>query len=303
LTDKTEIHVDSPDKFPPTDRITESFEPMVKASIVTPPEYLGDIIKLLHERRAHQQGLEYLTDTRILLKYRIPLGEVILDFFDSLKCCSSGYASFDYEEDGYASAELVKVSILLNAEPVEELSAVVPRVCAEQYGRGLAQRLKAVIPRQLYQVAIQAAIGSKIIARETYVRRRSIRKPQAANLRVCVRVWQNYGVSKGRTGQVLRWRRDAQEEVAREAEGGQEANALGRTHRGAAGGLLHGAEAQLESTQEPRSCCILAHLDIFVPVSTHDNQYCSITHRHKERQREIESFMMGLGVRKLLGDV
>ena len=181
MTDKTEIHVDSPDKFPPTDRITESFEPMVKASIVTPPEYLGDIIKLLHERRAHQQGLEYLTDTRILLKYRIPLGEVILDFFDSLKCCSSGYASFDYEEDGYASAELVKVSILLNAEPVEELSAVVPRVCAEQYGRGLAQRLKAVIPRQLYQVAIQAAIGSKIIARETYVRRRSIRNPQSAN--------------------------------------------------------------------------------------------------------------------------
>jgi translation elongation factor EF-4 len=103
------MFVESPEKFPPTDKISESYEPMVKATIITPPEYLGEMIQLLHERRGQQLALEYLSDTRIHLKYRIPLGEVISDFFDSLKKCSSGYASFDYEEDGYARIELAKV--------------------------------------------------------------------------------------------------------------------------------------------------------------------------------------------------
>ena len=141
-------------------------EPWIKATILVPDEYLGGLLQLCQERRGIQQDLTYVGN-RAMLVYRLPLNEVVFDFYDRLKSISRGYASFDYELDGYAEDDLVKMAILVNAEPVDALAMIVHRSQAERRGRGMCERLKDLIPRQMFKIAIQAAIGGKIIARET----------------------------------------------------------------------------------------------------------------------------------------
>jgi GTP-binding protein LepA len=141
-------------------------EPWIKATILVPDEYLGGLLQLCEERRGIQQGLTYV-GTRAMLTYKLPLNEVVFDFYDRLKSISRGYASFDYELGDYAEDDLVKMSILVNGEPVDALSMIVHRSQAERRGRGMCERLKDLIPRQMFKIAVQAAIGSKVIARET----------------------------------------------------------------------------------------------------------------------------------------
>ena len=143
------------------------FEPIIDATILMPKEYLGAIMKLCQEKRGIQKALEYLNEKRIILKYRLPLNEVATDFYDQLKSLTSGYASLDYEEAGFQEGDLVKMDILLNGKPVDALSVIVHRENAYNVGRELAERLRKVIPRQLFEIVIQAAIGAKIIARES----------------------------------------------------------------------------------------------------------------------------------------
>ena len=161
------IDIESPSDFPDPSKIEAIFEPVIDATILMPKEYLGAIIKLCQEKRGVQQRLEYLNEERIILKYRLPLNEVATDFYDQLKSLTSGYASLDYEEAGYQESDLVKMDILLNGKPVDALSVIVHRENAYDVGRDLAERLRKVIPRQLFEIVIQAAIGAKIIARES----------------------------------------------------------------------------------------------------------------------------------------
>src|SRR5215468_8823683 len=162
--DVKELHnpVDMPDPV----RIDHIEEPWIKATIIVPDEYLGSIIKLCEDRRGIQSELTY-AGTRVMLVYRLPLNEVVYDFYDRLKSVSRGYASFDYHVESYETGNLVKMSILVNGEPVDALSMIVHAAHAEQRGRGMCERLKDLIPRQLFKIAIQAAIGGRIIARET----------------------------------------------------------------------------------------------------------------------------------------
>jgi len=141
-------------------------EPWIKATILVPDAYLGPILALCEERRGEQADLTY-AGNRAMLVYHLPLNEVVFDFYDRLKSVSRGYASFDYQIDGYREGDLVLMNILVNGEPVDALSVIVHRQYAERRGRALCERLKDLIPRQLFQVAIQAAIGGRIIARET----------------------------------------------------------------------------------------------------------------------------------------
>jgi GTP-binding protein LepA len=147
-------------------RIEKIEEPWIKATIFVPDAYLGPILKLCEERRGVQMDLSF-AGTRAMLVYRLPLNEVVFDFYDRLKSVSRGYASFDYHLDGYEEGDLVKLSILVNGEPVDALACVVHRSHAESRGRVLCTRLKDLIPRQLFKIAIQAAIGGRVIARET----------------------------------------------------------------------------------------------------------------------------------------
>jgi elongation factor 4 len=167
LTSGEEISVENPSKFPETVKIGEILEPMIKATIIAPKEFLGNILKLCQERRGEQTDLTYLDENRVVLSYKLPLNETVLDFYDKLKSCSAGYASFDYEEAEYESSKLVRMNILLNGKPVDALSVIVHKDKAYYLGKEIAQKLRKVIHRQLFEVAIQAAIGSKIIARET----------------------------------------------------------------------------------------------------------------------------------------
>lgn len=160
------IDIESPSDFPDPGQIETIYEPVINATIITPSQYLGSLIKLCEEKRGVQQDMSYLDEGRVILKYRLPLNEVATDFYDRLKSLSSGYASFDYEEDGYEPANLVKMDVLLNGKAVDALSTIVHRDKSYYVGRELAGRLKDAIPRQLFEVVIQAAIGSKIIARE-----------------------------------------------------------------------------------------------------------------------------------------
>ena len=160
------IDIESPSDFPDPGQIEDIFEPIINATIITPTQYLGNILKLCEEKRGEQQSMDYLDEKRIILKYRLPLNEVATDFYDQLKALSSGYASFDYEEANYESAPLVKMDILLNNKPVDALSTIVHKDKAYTIGRELTERLKKAIPRQLFEVIIQASIGAKIIARE-----------------------------------------------------------------------------------------------------------------------------------------
>ncbi len=167
LTNGEFLQVDNPSQFPPVQNLESIEEPVVLAHVVTPTDYLGNIMKLCQDRRGSFVNLEHLEEKRVRVAYRLPLGEIVLDFYDRLKSVSRGYASLDYEFDGYQEADVVKLEILLNGEPVDALSAIVHRDKAYAYGSSLCGRLKELIPRQMFQVAIQAAIGGKVIARET----------------------------------------------------------------------------------------------------------------------------------------
>jgi GTP-binding protein LepA len=141
-------------------------EPWIKATIMLPDEYLGSVLQLCTDRRGEQIDLTY-AGSRAMMIYRLPLNEVVFDFYDRLKSISRGYASFDYQWDDYREGDLVKMSIMVNAEPVDALSTIVHRSAAEKRGRALCERLKDLIPKQLFKIAIQAAIGGRVIARET----------------------------------------------------------------------------------------------------------------------------------------
>jgi GTP-binding protein LepA len=161
------VEIDNPALLPnPTD-IEEIHEPWVKLSVVTPSQYIGPLMELSTNRRGTFQNMEYLDPTRVVLHFEMPLAELIVDYFDQLKSRSQGYASMDYEELGYQSASLAKVDILVNGEPVDALSLIVHRDKAQSIGRVLAGRLKELIPRQMFEIPIQAAIGSNVIARES----------------------------------------------------------------------------------------------------------------------------------------
>jgi len=165
-TDGAEIELHNPADMPDPTEIREVEEPWIRATILVPDDHLGAVLSLCTEKRGQQVELTYV-GARAMLVYRLPLNEVVYDFYDRLKSYSRGYASFDYQLDGYQPSELVKLSILINGEPVDSLSLIVHRTMAEGRGRALCTRLKELIPRQMYQVAIQAAIGGRIIARET----------------------------------------------------------------------------------------------------------------------------------------
>ncbi len=160
------VDIESPSDFPEPNRIETVYEPIISATIITPNEYVGNLIKLCEEKRGAQTDLSYIDEHRVILKYKLPLTEVATDFYDQLKSLSSGYASFDYEESGYEPSEMVKMDILLNGKAVDALSTIVHKDKAYYIGRELAEKLKNVIPRQLYEVIIQAALSAKIIARE-----------------------------------------------------------------------------------------------------------------------------------------
>ncbi|XP_073093780.1 translation factor GUF1, mitochondrial isoform X2 [Manis javanica] len=162
-----EITVINPAQFPDKSKVTEYLEPVVLGTIITPDEYTGKIMMLCQARRAIQKDMMFIDQNRVMLKYLFPLNEIVVDFYDSLKSLSSGYASFDYEDAGYQTAELVKMDILLNGNTVEELVTVVHKDKAHSVGKAICERLRDSLPRQLFEIAIQAAIGSKIIARET----------------------------------------------------------------------------------------------------------------------------------------
>jgi len=164
--DAREIYLHNPADYPDPSRIEQIDEPWIKAMIYTPDEYLGSILKLCQDRRGIQTGLTYVGG-RAQVQYELPLNEVVFDFYDRLKSISRGYASFDYEQIGLREGDLVKMSILVNNEPVDALSMIVHRSVAEERGRHMCERLKELIPRHLFKVPIQAAIGGKVIARET----------------------------------------------------------------------------------------------------------------------------------------
>ena len=161
------IELTNPTNLPEPTEIDYMEEPIVKASIIAPTEYVGAIMDLCQERRGVYIDMEYLETTRVSINYEIPLNEIVYDFFDTLKSRTRGYASFDYEFKGYTTTELVKLDILLNGDIVDALSMIVPSERAYQKGRGIAEKLKEIIPRQMFEIPIQAAVGSKIIARET----------------------------------------------------------------------------------------------------------------------------------------
>ncbi|MBP3667821.1 MAG: elongation factor 4 [Clostridia bacterium] len=167
LTDGQEIIVDNPSNYPTNDLIKEAREPIVKANIITPTEYVGGLMDLCQDRRGTFIDMKYLDQTRVELHYHLPLNEIIYDFFDALKSRSRGYASLDYELLGYEPSKLVKLDFLLNGEQVDALSFIVHEEKAYGRARKVAEKLKENIPRQLFEIPIQAAIGSKIIARET----------------------------------------------------------------------------------------------------------------------------------------
>ena len=193
-------------------------EPWIKATIMVPDEYLGSILTLCSERRGQQTDLTYVGG-RAMAVYRLPLNEVVFDFYDRLKSVSRGYASFDYSMDGYEESDLVRISILVNQEPVDALSFVAHRSAAEARGRSICAKLKDLIPRQLFKIAVQAAIGSRVIARETIG-----------------------AMSQGRDRQVLWRRHQPQAQAAGQAEGGQEADAPVRQGGDPADGVPGGVE-------------------------------------------------------------
>ncbi|MDE0116948.1 MAG: translation elongation factor 4 [bacterium] len=179
LDNGEEMEVDNPSEMPPAAEVRGIQEPMLAATIIAPADYTGALMDLCQSRRGEMKKLEYLSPERVELAYRLPLAEVVVDFFDQLKSRTQGYASLDYEPDGYAASDLTKVDILLQHEPVDAFSSIVHRDVAYSYGRRMTTKLKELIPRQQFDVPIQAAIGGKIIARETV---KAFRKDVTAKL-------------------------------------------------------------------------------------------------------------------------
>jgi GTP-binding protein LepA len=165
-TDETVIHIDNPSKLPSPNEIVEVREPIIEANILVPQDYLGNVISLCIEKRGVQTRMQYIGG-QVNLGFELPLSEVVLDFFDRLKSVSRGFASFDYEFKRFQAAPLIKLDILINAERVDALSLIVHRDISQSRGRDLVEKMKDLIPRQMFEVAIQAAIGSKIIARSS----------------------------------------------------------------------------------------------------------------------------------------
>ncbi|MPM67853.1 Elongation factor 4 [bioreactor metagenome] len=159
--------VTNPSEYPTNGKIASVFEPIVDATILAPAEYIGTILELCQTKRGVQQGMDYLSSDRVEIRYTLPLAEIVFDFFDQLKSRTKGYASLDYHESGEQEADLVKVDILLQGEPVDAFSAIVHRDNAYSYGTMMASKLKELIPRQQFEVPIQAAVGARVIARET----------------------------------------------------------------------------------------------------------------------------------------
>ncbi|XP_017559546.1 translation factor Guf1, mitochondrial isoform X2 [Pygocentrus nattereri] len=161
------VTIVNPAQFPDKSQVVEYLEPMVIGTIITPDDFTGKIMSLCLSRRAIQKNMVYIDDHRVMMKYLFPLNEIVVDFYDQLKSMSSGYASFDYEDAGYEPAELIKIDFLLNGKPVEELTTIVHKDRAYSMGKAMCERLRDSIPRQMFEIAVQAAIGSKVIARET----------------------------------------------------------------------------------------------------------------------------------------
>jgi GTP-binding protein LepA len=167
LTDGSVVEVDNPSRWPDPSDIETVAEPVITATILTNEEYVGGILKLVEEKRGRQKNFEYVTPTRVMLTYELPLNEIVLDFYDRLKSVSRGYASLDYHLSDTWDSPMVKLDILVSGEPVDALSIIVHRDFAYERGRALVSKMRELIPRQMFEVAIQAAIGSKVIARET----------------------------------------------------------------------------------------------------------------------------------------
>ena len=166
-TDGQILRIQNPSQLPPVNKIEHIKEPYVKSTIITPSEFLGNIITLLNNRRAAQTKMDYITPERVLLEYDIPMNEIVMDFYDKLKSSTKGYASFDYEPSDYRVGDLVKLDIKVAGETVDALSIIVPESKAQSKGRDFVKAMKEIVPRQLFEVAIQASIGNKVIARET----------------------------------------------------------------------------------------------------------------------------------------
>ncbi len=173
LTDKTKVIIDSPTKMPKRELVNKTYEPYVKCSIFTPSTYIGPLMELCQDKRGTFMNIDYIDTERVTINYELPLSEIVYDFFDKLKSYTKGYASFDYEVIGYKESNLVKMDILLNGEVVDALSVIVHKDFAYQRGKVVCEKLKEIIPRQLFEVPIQAAIGQHVIARETV---RALRK-------------------------------------------------------------------------------------------------------------------------------
>ena len=167
LTDGEVITIDNPSEMPEVVRIASIEEPVMQISVFTPTRYIGTIMDLVTNKRGTFETMDYLDPQRVLLKYKIPLAEVVIDFYDQLKSRTQGYASLDYMLAGYQAADLVKLDILVNSTPVDALSLIAHRDFAFANGRSLVEKLRKLIPRQMFEVPIQAAIGNKIVARET----------------------------------------------------------------------------------------------------------------------------------------
>ena len=167
LTDGSMEVITNPADMPEVQRIDHFEEPYIKAEVITKPDYIGSIIGLCMEKRGILINQDYLTEDRVELTFEMPMAEIVFDFYDKLKSISRGYASFDYHQIGYRTGDLVKMDILLNAEKVDAFSAMIHRTKAEEFGRRMCEKLKELIPRQMFMIPIQAAIGAKIIARES----------------------------------------------------------------------------------------------------------------------------------------
>jgi len=161
------LEIDNPSQLPPVMEIDSIMEPYIRGRIMMPEEFVGSVMKLAQERRGTQVNMEFPSPSRVILEYEFPLNEIVMDFYDRLKSISKGYASFDYELIDYRKGDLAKLDLMLNGDVVDALSLIVPKEQAYYRGRELAKKIKKLIPKQMYEVAIQAAIGSKIIARET----------------------------------------------------------------------------------------------------------------------------------------
>ncbi len=167
MTDGTLMDIENPAQYPDPSKILKSEEPIVKITLHTPTEYIGALIKLCEDKRGQQLKMDYINEKKVILEYKLPMNEMVMDFYDKLKSITKGYASMEYELIGFEESDVVKMDILINGEPIDALSLIVHRSKSQTRGRALAEKMKELIPRQQYQVAIQAAIGSKIVARET----------------------------------------------------------------------------------------------------------------------------------------